>query len=173
MRHIASIRPRSCVPGWWKFSEAEACEGLPPTWLYERYQFLKQAAQGGIEGAAIAFYEEGASGRTTGDPMPADWADDAIKLLQASGERGDIYALHRLSYVYQQGELGPPDPQKALTYKAAMLVLQPYRTWAWSQLGLEGVPIIKYLSRDLSPDQIAAALQEGRTIAEQCCNKHW
>jgi len=85
--------------------ETEACVGLPPTWRYERYQFLKRAAQGGIEGAAIDFYQEGAFGNTTAGPIPADWAYNAINLLQASGERGDIYALHTLSYVYQQGQL--------------------------------------------------------------------
>jgi hypothetical protein len=154
--------------------EAEACVGLPPTWLYERYQFLKQAAQGGIEGAAIAFYEDGASGHMTGDPMPADWADDAIKLLQAAGEQGDMNALHRLSVIYhdQQDQLVPPDPQKALTYKTAMLVLQPSRGPGGAPLALEDTPIIKKLSAGLSSEQVAAALQEGRAIAAQCCEKN-
>ena len=148
--------------------ETEACVGLPPTWLYERYQFLKQAAQGGADGAAMEFYGEGsAARRVMGHLVPANWAaDDAIKFLQASGEHGDIFALHTVSYVYQQGYLVPPDPQKALTYKAAMVVLQPRYLW-----DLENTPIIKRLSAGLSPDQIAAALQEGKAIAARCCEK--
>lgn len=74
--------------------------------------------------------------------------------------------------MYQQAQLVPPDPQKALTYKAAMLVLHPYLLPGGSPAALEDTPIIKTLSAGLSPQEVAAALQEGRTIAAQCCEKH-
>jgi len=155
--------------------ETEACVGLPPTWLYERFKFLKQAAQGGIEGAAVLFYQEGAPYHSRIDPIPEDWADDALRLLRAAGEQGDINALQQLSisYHFRNDPLASPDPQKALTYKAAMLVLQPYYPYdSYFHQELENTPIIKRLSAGLSPDQVAAALQEGKAIAARCCGKH-
>jgi len=146
--------------------EAAACVGVTPALMYERYQFLKQAAQSGVAEAAMDYFREGPAGHEAGDPIPPEWTADAIKFLQTSGERGDLYALHTLSGVYQQGQLVPPDPQKALAYKAAMVLFQP------NHEELENTPIIKRLSAGLSPDQIAAALQEGRAIAAQCCDKH-
>jgi hypothetical protein len=152
--------------------EADACVGVTPAMIYERHQFLRQAAQGGIAEAAMDFYRDGPPGHEAGDPIPADWAADAIGFLRASGEHGDTYALHTLASVYQQGQLVPPDTQKALTYKAAMLVLHPYVLPGGSPVALEDTPIIKTLSAGLSPEQVAGALQEGRTIAAQCCEKH-
>jgi hypothetical protein len=161
--HIPEIEPGQ---GDILDDETEACVGVTPSLMYERYQFLRQAAQGGVAEAAMDFLREGPAGHAAGDPIPAEWVADAIKFLQTSGEHGDAYALHTLSGMYQQGQLVPPDPQRALTYKAAMVLLQP------NHAELENTPIIKRLSAGLAPEQIAAALQEGKAIAALCCDKH-
>lgn len=72
--------------------EADACVGVTPAMIYERHQFLRQAAQGGIAGAAMDFYRDGPAGHEAGDPIPADWAADAIGSF---GHRANT-AIHTL-----------------------------------------------------------------------------
>lgn len=141
--------------------EAEACVGVTLAMIYERVQFLRHAAQGGVEGAAMDFFREGQAGHGVGS-----WAADAIQFLQTAGKQGDINALHQLSVLYQGGQLVPPDPQKALTYKAAMILVQP------DHPDLDSSPIIRHLSASLPPELSAAAIREGRAIAAQCCDQH-
>jgi hypothetical protein len=164
--------------------EVAACVGITPALMYERYQFLKQAAQGGVPTAARAFVQERPPGYTEDAPLPPEWRADAIKFLQPSGEHCDTDDLQTLAvlYVYLQSPLMPADQQKALTYyKAAAAVLRkphllpppPNITILSDQWELEEIQTaIKLLSTGLSSEQIAVALQEGEAIAAQYCNKH-
>src|SRR6266478_822218 len=73
--------------------DTAACVGTTPALEYERYGFLLQAAQAGIDRAANAYFLEGPGGHSTGDPLPAEWTGNTIKFLQAAATQGDTTSM--------------------------------------------------------------------------------
>jgi hypothetical protein len=140
--------------------DRQACEGVTPALEYERYTWLLQAAQAGVDEARIAYFLEGPQGYVAGDPTPAEWAGNVMNFLQASAVDGNRNAMFWLSNAYSEGILAAKDPQRALAYRVAELTVRP-----GDPVDLTANPTIKRLSAGLSPAQIAAAIERGRTIA--------
>ncbi len=67
--------------------DTAACVGTTPASEYERYGFLLQAAQAGIDRAANAYFLEGPAGHSTGDPLPAEWTGNKELAAQARANK--------------------------------------------------------------------------------------
>jgi hypothetical protein len=140
--------------------DTAACVGTTPAMEYERYVFLLQAAQAGIDRAANAYFLEGPAGHSTGDPLPAEWTGNTIKFLQAAATQGDTTSMYLLSQIYEKGLVVPVDKQKALTYTVAAFEYNPGRT------ALENYAIQRR-SVGLTPDQVQLAVNQGQELAAQ------
>jgi hypothetical protein len=142
--------------------EVSVCTDATPALILERHQFLEQAAQAGIDEAKIAYLMEGAPGWREGEPIPPDWAKTAQGYLESAAANGNQSALYWLSQAYQQGALGvQKDPQRSLAYTIASFALRP----DGDSIDLNNLPLVQ--RSELSPDQRAAAIAQGKSIAAQ------
>jgi hypothetical protein len=135
------------------------CDGMTPAMMGERQQFLLQAAQAGIKGAAISYLFDRPSDPTQNNPLPDDWKANAVAFLKMAGAQGDANALYYLGSSYEIGKIVPKDPEKALTYVVASFEIN-------SPID-PGNTAVKRLSQGLTPDQIATAIQQGKAMAAQ------
>jgi len=135
----------------------DACVGMTPALMDERHQYLLRAAQAGVKGAALSYIFEAPLGWHEGEPVPNESKTNAIAFLQLAGSQGDANAWYYLSRGYLQGTWTEKDTEKALMYEVAAVEinspLQPGNT------------AVKRLSQGLSPDQITAAIQQGKALA--------
>jgi hypothetical protein len=151
----------------------EVCDGTSPALMYERYQFLRQAAAAGVDEARIAFFLEGPVEFAPGTPIlpstevPGEWAKQAVSYLQTSAAEGNRAALYYLSEIYNRGALSvSANPQQGLAYTVAAMALRP----DGDTLDLMQLPAVQ--RSGLTPDQQAAAVQQGKALAAQSKGRH-
>jgi hypothetical protein len=131
------------------------CAGVTPALTDERRQFLLTAVNGGNDLARLDFFAEGPGpGVDTGE-----WSKQMVGFLQQSSDASNPMALILFSSVYEQGSYVQKDQEKALAYAV---------TYAQIRTGQPEVnPLVKILSKDLPPDQVALAYQQGKQYAQQ------
>lgn len=95
--------------------DARLCEGVTAPQLRERRAYLSIAADGGIPGAAVNFFDLGPA-----DDETSAWGEHALALLERDAAGGDMGALAALATVYQYGGIAGANPTRALTYQLAV-----------------------------------------------------
>jgi len=151
-----------------KIPSAQECEDISPGQMVSRFQLLEKAAKFGVHGAMYAFALEGPDGygylgtEDPTSPAMAEWTKRIHDYQEAGARTGDRYSLMSLSNYYENEE--PRDFSKALSYWVAQNELEKAKTGkADSKIYLN---IIARLSLSLTPEQTAAAMFQGRQIAE-------
>jgi hypothetical protein len=141
---------------------SQVCEDLTPGQVVSRMQLLERAAAVGVHGAMYAFVIEGPDGTgITGNedssaPAYAEWTRRLLIYQEAGVKTGDWMSLMSMSSRYENEQ--PPDIAKSLAYWAALAELS-----STSDATASGM--IARLSQALTPEQAAAAIEEGRRIA--------
>jgi hypothetical protein len=141
---------------------SQACEDLTPGQVVSRIQLLERAAAAGVHGAMYAFGMEGPEGtgitgnEDTSIPAYAEWSRRVMAYQEAGVKTGDWMSLMSMSNRYENER--PPDIAKSLSYWVAQAELS-------ATSDAEMTSIIARLSQALTPEQAAAATEEGRRIA--------
>jgi hypothetical protein len=139
-------------------ANTEICTGVTAAQLSERRAYLSIAADGGVPGAAVKFFDLGPSDSPS-DDNPADteiksWGEHALALLQRDAARGDLGALTTLETVYQYGGIAPANATQALTYQLAVqeLMTAGAQKFAPAELDLQREAAAR-LGSQLPPEQ--------------------
>jgi hypothetical protein len=147
-------------------AKTEACRDVTPAMMDERMYFVTQAARAGIDDARIAFANEGPGGHLKGvdllSPAVKPWSDQAIDFLKQSASDGNRVAMVYLASAYSDGRVTQRDPQQALVYAAANAALVSKDR---PDIQITDNPLVKELSRELTPDQVTAAIAQGQQLA--------
>jgi hypothetical protein len=139
-------------------SSHEACEDLTPGQIVGRLQLLERAATAGVHGAAMESANEGPTGygwvgnADRAGPEYEAWARRQMEFWAVGVKTGDAASLMTLSM-----QVVNSDPVKALTYWVAKTEL--------SKQPPENSNVFNQLSQSLTPEQRAAAMEEGKRIA--------
>ena len=148
-------------------SSSEACGDLAPGQIVSRLQLLDRAASAGVHNAMSAFGMEGPDGNgLTGQedmnsPAVVELNRRLAVYMEAGVKTGDRFSLMTLSNKYENDE--PQDLAKSLTYWVAQNELARAQTGKSDSKSYNN--IVTRLSRGLTPDQTAAAINQGKQIA--------
>lgn len=153
---------------------SEVCRGLSSAQIAGRLSLLERAASAGVPGAAVALAEEGPFGDRSAleqrpdDPLVVDWKRHVVELMQAAAHFGDRASMVALSTAFQGGGLAEREPQQALAYWIAQ---SETTRLAGGRVSRNDGHITAALSSGLTPEQVAAAIEQGHKLAASCCSK--
>ena len=153
-----------------KANQDAACGNLTDRQLSARTEYVKEAAEAGIPGAAIYLSSEPPFGDATAyetrpdDPAVLEYRRHIVSLIKLAALKGDSWSMVVLSDMYAtgQGEVEGRDPAKALEYHIA----------ARDAMANAGSKMLAYvdkktqdLEQGLPVEQIEAAKKAGHTLA--------
>lgn len=128
----------------------------------DRLENVRQAADAGMVEAQLAFFFEGPNGQMHDFSVPeddqniSDWKRVAIGYLVKAGNSGNQLALSALSKAYEDGEVVPKDLKIALTYAVADSNRRSLEPGSQTT--------VNSLARQLTPDEVRAAIAAGNAI---------
>lgn len=162
-----------------KFEETYAainqyCASLTQRNVIDRVSYVEKAAEAGVPGASLAFYEAGPNGnigdleQRPDDPLVIEWKRKAFELITRDAMRGDINAIAKLGTAYS-GEFGEleRDLGKALGYELALKEIRIRRN---ESKGSDDW-IINQIKEDASPRDLRIAEETKDLIMESCCKQ--
>lgn len=153
------------------------CSGMSERERQSRLDYLTKAVKGGVPMAALSFATEGPFGDPSAletrpdDPLVKEWKVTATTQLNQAADSGDIATLIVWGFQLLNGSnLTPKNPVLGYGYLLAYGLIQADRIGPGdpsAQTYKEGSPLMTVLSRDLKPEQQAAALANAQLIADQ------
>lgn len=145
----------------------EACAGVSPAQVQERFGFLEQAIRAGIRDAMSDFRTEGPLGVDPSTLEPNDWRLIAWRRavgsqLEVLAGQGDRSAWIALAGDYQTGRTVDKDFRAAVKYRTSVVATgrQPDRDPAT-------VGSIKDMARTMQPEEVQEAIVQGRALAKR------
>lgn len=156
----------------------EACGDISNAQLRQRHDYLAKAVKAGVPGALLA---KSFSGPHDGewhvftnrpdDPMIKEWRDTFYGELVDSAERtGSFEAMNLLAKFNMTGTLREKNEVHALGYHLAGLELARSSSNPDLQEHAKD-PRTETYSKDLTPEQLAAANAFARALLAKCCRK--
>lgn len=144
----------------------QACIGVTPAQMQERFAFLDQAIRAGNAQAMVDYRFEGPLGNRYADlnpkdPQTAEWIKNANKYAQWLAANGNQWGWIFLSEDYASGDMLPKNPKEAIKYNAAMIAS---RNPTADPLKL---PYVAKLAKGLPSQEVQQAIAEGRALAKQ------
>jgi hypothetical protein len=144
----------------------EACAGVTPAQIEERFGFLDQAVRAGNEQAMIDYRVEGPNGRDIAtfdprDPLLTAWKKDSNAYLQQLAAKGDQDAWSLLAQDYENGIVVDRDLGAAITYWTA---LQISRKPDADPLSID---FIGDMAKQLTEAEVQQAIAQGRMLGTQ------
>lgn len=153
------------------------CSGMTERERQSRLDYLAEAVKGGVPMSAWTFASEGPFGDHSAletrpeDPLVKEWKVKAATQLTQAADSGDSVALIVWGLQLLNGSsLTPKDPVLGYGYLLAFGLIQAERIGpndAGAQTYKDGSPLMTVFSRDLNPEQRAAALANAQLIAEK------
>jgi hypothetical protein len=163
VKNAAEVMKQSHQADWYAQAAndaTEACQGVGPAIMEERYQLVQRAAQAGVDRARIDFAFEGPAGNPPrGDPNREQWTKQMVGFLNDSIHDGNRSSLLMLSDLYKQGALIPQDLRQALVYQAAFAQVVTGKP--------DGLLPVTEMSEHLPPEVVKTALQVGAALGQQ------
>jgi TPR repeat protein len=143
--------------------KSEHCKGISPDDLKNYGQWMELAARRGSIAAQLgypAFFGELLPQHALETEWIEDYKTNSLQFLSAAANEGSIDALSQLASTYQDGLLAPKDAIKAYSYEYAI-----------SQTGqvTSATKVLDLWGKELTPQQIEAARQQGNNIYKNCC----
>jgi TPR repeat protein len=144
----------------------EECSGLTKEEYRNAGAWLEKAAERGSVPAQLVYVSDpeavvGDASEMMRDPERVkDYKNKSMRYMQSAANNGSIDAILKLGNAYSAGVLTERDSFKSVAYYSAIGLMDQSL-----------VPQVRFsvLANELTPNQRAAALQQGRKIYEQCC----